>query len=1199
MPRAADILNLDPLYIPGMIEDVQTDGAIGGVNYHLLHANTAGLLVVVQAYLNMQENDWIEVFWGDDDNAVASNLVLPEDVGEDFGLFIPANRVPEGVSEVYAKVTRSGGGNGGESPPLAILVRTLFPGGTDPEPDLPGHQNLPAPEPDLPPGEIIDEDAAKNGIKVSIGAYPNMRRFDTITFSWGGILLDHEVSQAEVDAGVVEILVTEDTILAAGDSDQLVLVYKVADEVHNPSSDWSIRTYVAVEIGKGLFNAPIIENPDPEADPYDVIDLDLLGEADLVVNVYAEINGALQPGDVITVSWTGTTAQGQPITVEPAPQTVLRVPISLDFVIPNADVRQLARGRGVASYSATRDDSPAGASKRSFVTFLGEEQLLPKPTVSDAVDGVLDPGLAETTVIVPGEALEAGDTVFLTWLGKRANGTPLLMEDNRGVSGNGTGKPMSFTIAGEFIAPLDGGSVEVYYRVNKGSSGLDLQSVRVLLSVGEAQAELPAPTTIPPAEDGVLDPAGLPTTLDIVIQPWPDMQAGQIVHLLWSASSTQRYEDFMPISPAMEGRAVEFAMDRATVEEYLGSEVELSYWLEIPGAPSKRSAITRFLIAPKAVLLPLPRILEAVGSELDPDTVIDGASVRIRATARFAVGDWVTVKITSSAEDGSISIDHEILPAFAGKPATILVPHEVIEASAGGSFTLHYEVTRATGGVVEVSQGVTYKVVNQVGGGALRIMGARFNAGRRRVNGAPRVIKAYAEDSLEPAIVEWRYADDQQWTKASEWADEKPRQKLYVRSAKETWELRPENIVGNGESGLTPYDAAFAAIRDEVHGDDGPVTDLVAWGEEDNSAHMPAHVRKLTNVVSLHATCYAFAALLTDGRVACWDQEVNNIPPFMEGKYDLLRGGDSAFLGRKTNGELGVVGSTGTEIPEEARRYRDYVEFSSGVWSFAARRANGKVYAWDDPKYGGDMGEEASSIDSYLQLETTGGAFAGLYEEPNGARRVIAWGSAISGGEAPDDITRLANVKQFCAAAHSVFCIQLESGHLKTWPEWQDGGFIPKEIAALTNIVEVTSTEWAFCALLDTGRVVTWGDDHKGGKLPADLADRTTVVQVTASECAFAALLRDGTVIAWGEPSAGGEIKPGVAEQLHDVRAIYANVGAFTALTSDGRVVTWGGGGGDSSGVQHLLEGKVTHSRLLTAAEADALDAQAVAGKDR
>ncbi|MDU9393604.1 hypothetical protein [Pseudomonas sp. zfem002] len=1073
-------LNLDPLLIPGLIVPLQTEGADGGVNYGMLISNENGLLIQVQPYLNMQEGDWIDVFWGDASSPVAGDRVLDEHVGDKFGLFISADLIPDGISDVWARVTRSGGGNGGESLPLAVLVRTVLPGGIDPEPDVPGHQALPAPEPELPPSGIIDEEAAKNGVKVTIDGYPNMRVFDTITFSWGGVLLQHEVTQDEVDAGSLEILVTEQTILEAGDSDDLVLVYRVRDEVHNPSSDWSMRTLVHVEVGKGLFNAPMIVNPDPEAEPYDIIDLDVLGDDDLVVSVYAEPGGKLQIGDVVTLKWVGTTAQGEPITVQPEAKTVARIPINLEFIIPNADVTRLGRGRGVASFTVTRDDTAAGVSKRSFVTFLGEEQRLPKPIVPDAVDGVLDPSLSETTVIVPGEVLEAGDYVWLYWLGKRANGSPLLHEDGRSVSGSGAGKPMTFTIPATAIAPLDGGNLSVYYRLSK-NGGVPLESEHERLTVGEAREELPAPTTLPAAEDGVLDPADLPTQLQVVIAPWPDMQAGQTVHLRWRASSGPHLDDYIPVHAPQVGQEVVFLLDRSAIEGNFGADIEITYLVESPGEPS-----------------------------------------RLSAPATFRLG---------ARQD--------------------------------------------------------------VGSGPMRVMGARFNPGIWRGTSTPRMLTALHDETLEPMLAEWRYEDEQEWTAGSTWIDTRPALKLYVRNASETRECRAVNVIGNGSGPVYTGAAAFVAMRDEVEGDSGTVVDLVAWGTRDYGGELGPEQIVLDNVAEVSATAFAYAARLNDGNVACWGNSFNGgSPALIRGDFVQVRSNIGAFAGRQRNGELLSWGATpnhGVPVPQEILQHRDYVDLYGARNAFAARRASGHVVAWGAADHGGKLHEGQETFDDITQVCGNSAAFIALRDRGEG-KSVIAWGHGSTGGLLPDDIASLDNVRTLGAATDDAFCILLQSGQIRAWPEENPSGTVPDYIAKLTSVVEVTANHAAFCARLSDGKVVAWGGT--GGELPGDVALRSDIVQVVGNYYSFAALCRDGSVVAWGYPGTGGDTSS-VAERLVDVRAIYACNQAFAALTQDGRVVTWGmpTGGGDSDKVHWQLTGKVTHNRLLPAEEARALAA--------
>ncbi|HCN44754.1 MAG TPA: hypothetical protein DIT18_03050, partial [Pseudomonas sp.] len=86
----------------------------------MIHANAGGLMVVLQPYPLMGENDWVDVYWGDDDSPVASGLVLAEHVDKEFQLYVTANRVPEGIHTLKATVTRSGGGNGGTTLPLSV-----------------------------------------------------------------------------------------------------------------------------------------------------------------------------------------------------------------------------------------------------------------------------------------------------------------------------------------------------------------------------------------------------------------------------------------------------------------------------------------------------------------------------------------------------------------------------------------------------------------------------------------------------------------------------------------------------------------------------------------------------------------------------------------------------------------------------------------------------------------------------------------------------------------------------------------------------------------------------------------------------------------------------------------------------------------------------------------------------------------------
>ncbi|MDR0207708.1 MAG: hypothetical protein LBJ33_00950 [Pseudomonas putida] len=1046
MTTPTDVLTHDPIYTPGLITPVQTDGAVGGVNHNMIHANDAGLLVIVQNYLNMQQGDWIEVFWGDDSTPVAADLVLPEQVGEDFALFIRANRIPEGIHDLYARVTRSGGGNGGESPPLAILVRTEFPGGTDPEPDLPGHQNLAAPEPET---YFIDEDAAKNGVKVTIAGYPNMRVFDRITLSWGGELLQHEVTQAEVDAGTLDILVDEATIFEAGASDQLVLVYRVIDEVHNTSSDWSVRTYVTVEVGTNLFDAPMVENPDTDADPYDVIDLEELGDDDLLVNVMAAPGGKLEQGDLITLSWVGTTAQGQPVAFQPPPQSVPRVPVVLMFFIPNADVRQLAHGRGVASYTVTRDDALAGISKRGHVSFIGVEQRLPRPSVTEAVGDMLDPTLASATAVVPGEALEAGDTVKLTWLGARANGTPLMREFVAGVSGGNAGKPMSFSIPGdELIAPLDGGTLRVYYRLVKGS-GVELQSEREHLRVGEAQADLPAPFTRPPAEDGVLDPEQLPAQLEIVIAPWPGMSQGQTVYLVWSASSGPYFDDFMPISEPQVGHEVVFRLDRSHVEENLGAEVELFYRVETPGEPTRMSAVATL----------------RVGSHQE----IESGPLQVMG-ARFNIGAWNAACLPRT------------LSALHPQSLRPMLVEWRYEDSQQWSADTTWNDRKPWLKLYVRSASETWvcNPANVIGTGfQLNNLGkSAFVAMRDEVMG---------DEGVEVDLVAWGNPEYGGRLDAYLGSLDNVAQ-LSASIGSFAALLRDGNVAcwGLPTHGGTPQTVFgnFVQLRSTASSFAGldASGEIIAWG--DIGVPVPERVLQYRDYTELYSGGGAYAAHRASGEIVAWgrDESGGQMLPGQELYDDIVDvfGNAGAFAALRDNDSGRSViawgsGAAGGLVPDEIGRLTNIKTIGVASEAFCALLDTGEVRVWP----------ETSLVALYMPenlrgvSEITGSTAAVCARLENG--RVVAWGHPRHGGTMTDEVQAATDVIQVVANMMA-FAALRKDGTVIAWGDSECGGFITASVAArLVNVRAIYACASGFTALTKDGRVVTWGVPHGGG----------------------------------------------------------------------------------------------------------------------
>ncbi|HCN44763.1 MAG TPA: hypothetical protein DIT18_03110, partial [Pseudomonas sp.] len=722
--------------------------------------------------------------------------------------------------------------------------------------------------------------------------------------------------------------------------------------------------------------------------------------------------------------------------------------------------------------------------------------------------------------------------------------------------------------------------------------GIELRSEQVQVSVGEARAELPAPTTRPPAVEDVLDPEQVVVELEIVIPPWPDMRDGQTVHLLWQGKPGHTHTDFLRINDSTAGREVVFYLDRATLDEYLHESIELSYRVESDDEATQYSAIARFSIGVGQGTLPLPVILEAQGNEVNPDDILQGATVQIAASAQLKDYDVVTIHVISAVTGGSTDIDHPINAGEGGQEVRVSVPWAVIDASAGTTFQLKYTITRAAGGPADESGTVTYSVVSDIGDGPLQIMGARSTPSVWRSNARQKRISALHANTLVPVLAEWRYEGDQQWTKATSWVDDKSWLKLYVRSGSETWECREANVFGNG-AGVSAINgnAAFVAMRDEIVGEGGIKADMVAWGNEKFGGVLDDRLSAIDTVVEISATAYAYAARLRDGSMVCWGYpEYGGTPATLAGEFIEVKGAIHGFAGRKRDGTLHVWGGSYiAPIPEHVHRHKDYKELTCSDQAVAALRENGQAVAWGNPNSGGQMRPGQELFNDIVTIASTTSAFAALRQSGNSSS-VIAWGAANWGGEVPGDIASRTDVKRIPAATANTFCILLETGAVKTWPATGYGGHIPKVIADLTNIVDVTSTVFAFCARLNNGKVVAWGTSYWGGDLTPEVEARSDIVQVTGNVYAFAALCSDGSVVAWGDQLSGGDTSA-VADKLVNVQAIYGNTHGFTALTKDGRVVTWGvgPGGGNSDHVQPELTGKVTHSRLLSPAHAEAI----------
>jgi len=693
--RDYSTLALRPLLIAGMVTPVENGD--GGVNLSMVSDNPAGVLAAIDPWQRMAAGDHVEIFW--DDQRVASRDVETADVDQRLIFFLPPEPVVAGWAErVFYRLTRAGSSTAEDSVPLRLRVKLDLPAGVDKDPHLPGHSELAAPR--LPQDVIdngVDASWLARGVPAEIAAYPGRAAHDTIELQWGDSTLTHRVTEAEA-AGTAPIVITVDqaAILAGGDSPNLLLQYQVFDEVWNFSTDWSLRTYVDVEAGAQRLDAPIIKES-----VNGVIDLGQLGSADVTVQI--EVRGApFERNDTLTLTWAGTTSAGD--VLEFTDTLILtNIPSVAEIQVPNAEIRAIRDGRGVATYVLSKaNGDPPQSSKRATARVTGKIPL-PAPWVYEAVGDTLDPTLERVHVQIPVyDKMASGDLIDVIWLGTRQNGTPYLYEAQHFVSSGEVGEPIYIAVTEEHIALLANGTLDLSYQVsNDDPDTFDVRAsdhlfnVRVsdhlYLGLHPRHAELPAPS-VDEAPDGVLDPETI-TDYATYRMPYTGTATGDILTWYWQGESLDgSASDWLPITSAIAGKPFTFNIPRTLIEPSINNIVKLYYSLQLASTGGYQySAVLDLTIGKLIGDLPAPQVLEAAGSTLDPMQAQAGATVRVRY-ASMDPQDIITLSWLGTPGAGSPS--DQQAPGSASGQVDFSVPSTVIGANIGQRVSVSYLVKR-------------------------------------------------------------------------------------------------------------------------------------------------------------------------------------------------------------------------------------------------------------------------------------------------------------------------------------------------------------------------------------------------------------------------------------------------------------------------------------------------------------------------
>ncbi|MFJ4589886.1 hypothetical protein ACIP1Z_21690, partial [Pseudomonas moraviensis] len=710
-------LLLAELGIPGRSKDpVSKDPDVWGINIAAALDNFPyhGLRCEAGPWGNMASGDRLTIFWGTGHN-VLTQTVLKDEVDTQLRMFVPSRHMVDGEFAVSYSV-KPLGGTDQPSEVMQVLVKLTRPGGHDNNGDD-GHSRLIM----IIPQEILDGGIHKNnvaaGVDISIGKadgtppYPFAAAGDICRVSWGGIFVPSAPLTQDQAEGTAQIIVKikEDIIREAGDAGGpgipgVAVVFEVYDKVFNRSEDWSPEQRVVVAVHATRLGAPLLKEA-----LNNVLDVDQLGDADGTVQVVATDNAHFKIGDIPFIKIKGTPVEGPPIDLEIEGLPLISVPSVVETKAPNAVLRQLAKSQITVSYRLKKADGCADLiSNGQFIRAIGEVQRLAEPIMLDEDSGALNPPLDVVLMDIPFDtSFVEGHVLQPIMLGTTSGLKPYLPAlPTRPITHNDivAAKPLSYSIDGNHLTPVNGGTAEFYYQLLIPSAAftkLDAyQASRAIresihtdiLRVGKPRQELPEPV-VAGVVGGVL-PADTPGTTATVV--YTETVKGDEVFMFWVGSITGEYPDSIKLNEFTAGKEVPFPIPAEMIKGNEGGTVVARYEIKRADGRTSYAEPLKFGVG-VAMDLNEPKIKQAPNdTSLDPLEAQNALTSVINYDGML-VGDKIIVRWTGApGTPAAGSHTTEPWPVTSVGPQEIPLAVSVIAFNLAKSITLDYTVTRGT-----------------------------------------------------------------------------------------------------------------------------------------------------------------------------------------------------------------------------------------------------------------------------------------------------------------------------------------------------------------------------------------------------------------------------------------------------------------------------------------------------------------------
>jgi len=621
---------LRPLYFPALVNLSPAEHYDAGIPIRAVEGDLQG---IISAWLTMSVGDHAEVFWGNDSAAVWSKSIENDaELNQDVAFTIAKDHVLEGdATPVFYRITRKNQTPEDSTPVMTLLVKLTRPGEYDDIPGDDGHSDLKF---SLSHDEV-DETLPPSGVTMHIVPYRNLTRYDRILARWGSQQLVHVVTPQQAQDPIghpIAVVFSRAVIEAAGDGARVAVAYQVIDRCGNYPDErapWSATHHLLVDLGGNRLDEPqVLVNGIPTVS----IELDQLGDDDVNARVYITKDD-FEVGDKVLLTWIGTPAQGSQIIVGPLEKGVMYVPFQLDFTIPNAAVKAIAKGAASVGYVRRRNGESDRPSKNLSVTVIGDISQLVAPTVDEAPGGTLPPETTWATVNIPWyPGRNSSDLINLIWWARTPGNDTVYYEDPRPVGNVADNQPVLRSVSNAEIQRFNGLNVKVYYIVTNSETGLlsVRESLPFMMQVGVALPTFNRPEVEGADANDMLDPDNVPPTGATLVVPYLGTQDKDRVNYRWRGSASGgSISDHVDLIPATAGRPVRITVDKKYVTANLNGTVVADYSIQRGGVPLGQSRELTLRIGTALTELPPPFLVAPAIDPIDVLAYPEGVTVRI------------------------------------------------------------------------------------------------------------------------------------------------------------------------------------------------------------------------------------------------------------------------------------------------------------------------------------------------------------------------------------------------------------------------------------------------------------------------------------------------------------------------------------------------------------------------------------------